>query len=726
MARRHTNAILILLLASTAWVLGDTNGTWPPRAWLVDALVREVPGLLASQDPATGRFGGEPWGCQSQHAILPLAVAWATADPSNPHAHSEAVLTAICRGGDALVEAQDEEGAWAFPRRGQPAARLHLPWTYSRWVRAYGLIRDAMPAESRARWEDGLRRGFRAVRRGLDGPVQGIATHQAMALYLAGQALDEPGWQEAAARTLARVVAAQDPAGFWAENYGPALGSNMAFVEALGVYYAASGDASVLDALERAARFHAATLWPDGTPIAGIDERQIYHRERSVGNVGFSHTAAGRGYLLAQTEALRAADQPISAEYAAAMLLHGGSGPAEAALARVEAGQVVLGDHKAVVQRSRPWQLSFSAYCCPVSRQRWVLDRQNLVDVFHDDLGLILGGGNSKLQPLWSTFTVGDPQAVRHRPGDTSPEFTPRTDLRWVPTRGTLDVSKALPALELAYHDHTGRVSLEAAGLDGLRLAYTAVVHGGRRFEAHVPFLKRRGRLRFASGLQVYLSEEKACFSAEQTGAWFEWDGLRVGIPPGATLHWPARAYNPYARDGKAPLQHAKLVMTLPFTQAGQSFPVDLQPVPPPDLSGVLHEARRLPVTSRTDSRLKALDDLGSFLLAASRPGDSMTFSLPVETSGTYEFLVDLVMAPSYGVVQFSLDGTPVGEPFDAYAPELDVSGPVSLGEVLLVEGRHDIGVAISGRNPKASNCFVSVRSFRLKPRPAAPAPAAP
>lgn len=93
-----------------------------------------------------------------------------------------------------------------------------------------------------------------------------------------------------------------------------------------------------------------------------------------------------------------------------------------------------------------------------------------------------------------------------------------------------------------------------------------------------------------------------------------------------------------------------------------------------------------------------------------------MTFTIPVAASGTYELLTDFGMSPGYGVAQVSLDGTPVGEPFDGYAPEVDQSGPVSMGEVLVSAGRHELGVTVTGRNRRASGCAVSVRSVRLRP----------
>jgi hypothetical protein len=685
-----------------------------------------VSSILKTQDPETGRFGGDPWTCTDQNVIFPLAAAWAIEDAANPHHHDAGVLRAVCRGGEVLVAAQDAQGMWTFRRKDNSTwGQIHMPWTYSRWVRAYALVRDAMPPATRDSWEAGLQRGFRGIRRQMDGPVHSLATHHAMALYLAGQCFANRDWQEAAERFLAKVAEAQDAAGFWSENCGPVVGHNLAYLEALGIYYSASGDAAVLAALERGARFHAAMLWPDGTAVATVDERHAYSRERTLGNVGFSHTPAGRGFLLGQTRPLREQGRSVSADFAASMLVHGGQGTGQAVGIQGDQGHFVLGDQKALILRQAPWQLCFSAYSCPVPRNRWVQDRHNAVGVFLDGLGVIIGGGNTKLQPYWSTFTVGDPDEVRHRPGDANPDFTPRTETRWVPTRGALDPDPDRPSLDLTYHDHVGRVAAEFVATGELRLSYEAVALAGQRFEAHVPFLRRQGRVRFATGQSLYLTEEPVVLSATQMGDWFEWDGLHVGLPAGAALRWPARQHNPYAKDGSAPLASAKLVLVLPFSAAVRRHVLTLRRAQH-DTPGRVYESRHLPVVSKTETRIRPLDDLGSLLLGATRPGDSMSFTLAVETTGTYELLADFVLFPRYGIVQVSVDGTPVGPAFDAYAPEFDVSGPVSIGEVLLTAGKHEVGVAVTGRNPRADGYLVSVRTFRLRPVPdAEPKPAA-
>ena len=93
-----------------------------------------------------------------------------------------------------------------------------------------------------------------------------------------------------------------------------------------------------------------------------------------------------------------------------------------------------------------------------------------------------------------------------------------------------------------------------------------------------------------------------------------------------------------------------------------------------------------------------------------------MVFSLPIDRSGVYELLAEFVTFPGYGIAQLSVDGQPLGVPFDAYAPELDVSELISFGRVELAAGTRAVGVKLVGKNDNATGYFISVRNFVLRP----------
>src|SRR5207237_6675847 len=151
-----------------------------------------------------------------------------------------------------------------------------------------------------------------------------------------------------------------------------------------------------------------------GTPVETVDERNVYQPTLFASNVGFSFSLEGRGLLWRQTELRKTKKQPeVGNDAAAAFILYGEIGPAIPPPDASSQPLQVLSDHNAMTRRDGPWFACLSAYHTSVSQSRWYPDRQNLLSVFHDKTGLIVGGGSTKLQPLWSTFTVGDVSLLR-------------------------------------------------------------------------------------------------------------------------------------------------------------------------------------------------------------------------------------------------------------------------------------------------------------------------
>jgi hypothetical protein len=540
---------------------------WHFKAEFLPQLVAAVPGILRSQDPATGRFGSGVWIVTDQNVLLPLAAAWSLDAPGNPHGHSAALLEAIMAGGDALIADQDADGMWVFRKKDSSTwGNIYMPWTYSRWIRAYGLIRDAMPPERRARWEEALTLGYEGIARTALNRIHNIPAHHAAALYLVGQLLDRPAWCRQAADFLARVAAEQNEGGFWSEHMGPVVSYNFVYVDALGSYYALSGDGRVLPALERSARFHASFTYPDGSKVETVDERNPYHEGVTMPNVGFSFSPEGRGYVRQQWERLRAAGHPLSADLAASFLLYGEEGPTAEAPGEKSFHHSILGQNDAVVHREGPWFACLSGYSCPVTENRWMQDRQNFLSLFHDRAGLIVGGGNTKLQPRWSTFTAGDTSLLTHRPGDESPTFTPPAGLLHVPTATTLDADSL--TLSLRYGATPCRVSIHLLEPNKARLSYAVEGEPDRPVAAHVTLLPHLGETwETASGQRGTLGAESFQLAPGAAGAWFSHHGWRIVLPPDASVTWPALPHNPYRKDGRAEPEEGRIVVTLLFSR---------------------------------------------------------------------------------------------------------------------------------------------------------------
>ncbi|MFW6600425.1 hypothetical protein ACQBAU_18125 [Propionibacteriaceae bacterium Y2011] len=541
--------------------------------------IARIPELLASQDPTTGRFGTQPFIVTDQNALWPLAVAW-SAQPDdgleNPYFHSPEVLDAIIAGGDALIEVSDEAGMFEFRKKDNSTwGQIYMPWTYSRWIRAWALIRDAMPADRRMAWDASLTKAVDGiVATALTLPVRNIPAHHAMGVYRASQVLDRDDWRAAAVEYLHQTVDDQDPAGFWSEHCGPVVRYNFVYIDALGAYYGMSRDPYVLPALERAAAFHANFTYPDGTTVETIDERNVYHHTPASSSVGFTASPVGRGYLrwlnrLGPAGVLGPnSGSTARADALASVIAYGQPGPAEQPAAERDEHRFVLGDSDAQVERHVPWFVALSAYSCPpLPTNRWIQDRQAHLSVFHDQVGLVLSGSNTRLQPRWSTFTVGDTSLMVHT-GEEEPDFDAPPGLAHLPARATLAADGL--GVDLEYAGVPCSVRVDLAG-NGATVRYAVQGTSDRPMAAHAGFVPHLGEPWQAGEHTGVLADEPIRLTGAECDGSFAHHGWRVSMPPDAVLEWPVLPHNPYAKDGSAPLGEGRVVITVPLATPGQA-----------------------------------------------------------------------------------------------------------------------------------------------------------
>jgi hypothetical protein len=361
---------------------------------------------------------------------------------------------------------------------------------------------------------------------------------------------------------MMKVVAAQSEGGYWSEGGGPVVAYDFVYIDALGTYYAVSGDQRVLPSLEKTARFHRYFTYPDGSNVETIDQRNPYHDTPAAGNVGFTFTPVGRAYLRNQWARQEGGLDP---DLMASLILYGEEGPIADSPAEDSFVLREAGTDRAAVIRQGPWFLCLSAYTTPIVESRWIQDRQNLVSIFHDRTGLILGGGNTKLQPAWSNFTVGDTSLLRHIPGDENPDFLPKGELYTVPSAAKL-IMAPVPGLELTYGPENCHIQIGI--LDDCKVEYRiqSTARSGKPVAAHLTLLPRLGKpLATSAGTETLLSEEPIELNPAQIGGWVTHAGCRIHLPQSATLHWPALPHNPYRKDGRAGASEARIEIRIPL-----------------------------------------------------------------------------------------------------------------------------------------------------------------
>jgi hypothetical protein len=173
-----------------------------------------------------------------------------------------------------------------------------------------------------------------------------------------------------------------------------------------------------------------------------------------------------------------------------------------------------------------------------------------------------------------------------------------------------------------------------------------------------------------------------------------------IDVTYAATSYW-------YARHGtRAPDDDFKPV----FQEEVRAFP---QLPPPYRIAGAL-EGETLKVLGKSGDFEVGPQDMAPFAdgqwsgdshlwVRPPKQGEWVDLEVPVAADGKYRVVVYLTKARDYGIVQFSLDGRPLGKPIDCFnSPTVVSTGPIDLGEVELKKGKATLRGEVVGTNAKS------------------------
>ena len=200
-----------------------------------------------------------------------------------------------------------------------------------------------------------------------------------------------------------------------------------------------------------------------------------------------------------------------------------------------------------------------------------------MVSIFHDKTGLILGGGNTKLQPTWSSFTVGDVSLLSHKPGDTSPDFLPKGDLHHVPSAAKLVLDSTF-GLDLTYGPETCRIRVQPVDEKTFEYTIEATSNSDLPTAAHLTLIPHmNATLETGAGQSIKITDEALSVSPEKLGGRVTYAGYRLHLPPTASLHWPALPHNPYRKDGRATAEEGRIEIRIPLDEARSCHKITLK-----------------------------------------------------------------------------------------------------------------------------------------------------
>ena len=523
----------------------------PLKSLIMEALVNGAPEVLDSLDEETGRFvvdGG--WGITSQDVIYPLALLYKTEDPANPYRGDERFKEAALLGGDCIRRFQYEDGRVEFLKSdGSRWGATYMPWTMYHWLETYILLRDEMDEERRRDWCEGLTLALNGMKREIKkAHVHNITTWKGMTLYRAGRFFNRRDLMDVGRSMVRRAVEAQDKAGFWPEHGGPTTHYNLVYIHSLGLYYEFSGDERVLESLRRALEFQIAFTYPDGALVETVDGRVKYGPSVSTSAIAaFTLFPKGRRYArflltrMKERGQLRCCTASLATAY---RYVHTGSEEEIPQDRRFYKVSPLNG--KALVKREGSWFYCLSAFLTKPTPNRWGMDRQNYLSLWHEASGLIIGGGNSKNQPGWSNFVVHDHGRTLH-----------------MADAARISSGKDVDMLDLLYGQVHCKISVYTVSDGEALIEYStaSVREPERPIQYNLTLHMVPGEtIKASSGLERRLDEEEVIIP--KVSGWVAHKNWRVEFDREVSLKWPVRPFNPYHKRGIAPLSMAACTLS--------------------------------------------------------------------------------------------------------------------------------------------------------------------
>jgi len=364
------------------------------------------------------------------------------------------------------------------------------------------------------------------------------ATWHGLLFYEAGVYFNREDWVDFARDFFARyIVPTQRADGVWPEGDGIVVNYSMVTAQAVSLYAEHSGDADALACMGRALGFFKFLSLPDGSSSIAADCRMRYSARPFVFlPPSFLRSEAGRQLCLdrmigccEQVKMSKASDNGAQglAFYAAYVQClfdwtDGDDILTETSPADIAVGRVGDSDWTGFLS----WQL------IDEQASRFILDTQHFMELWHEKSGYLIGGGNSKYMPRFST--------IRRK----------NSGRAYIPDLAGCVEETATQVLSVYTFDRD--LIQVRLSLDGGKCRIGFVIlenHSGADYEAGFMLLLKAGEeIVFADESIEVLPLALINQNLDHNG--FVWRDREFETPTGAILEYPMIPHNPYTQHG--------------------------------------------------------------------------------------------------------------------------------------------------------------------------------
>ena len=364
------------------------------------------------------------------------------------------------------------------------------------------------------------------------------ATWHGLLFYEAGRYFGKQEWVDFATTFFATyIIPTQRSNGVWPEGDGIVVNYSLVTTQAVSLFAEASGDGKALASMARALGFFNYFSLPDGSSGVAGDCRMRYHARPMVFlPPSFLRGDAGRQLWFDRVTGYRASldESELVDNAAQGLAFYGASvhalfewGDGDEVLdvvtpEDVPVGRVDVGDWTGFLS----WQLT------PEHVSRFILDAQNFIEVYHAESGYLIGAGNSKYMPRFSTV----------RRVNAGRAYIPET-------AECVEQGDGRVLTVYSFGADQVQVSLSVAA-EGCRIgAQILSADAEAEYEFGVMLAFKKGE-HVMVGDKVVEIMPLAMISHRFGEAGLVWRDRSFDVPQGAVLDYPLIPHNPYTQHG--------------------------------------------------------------------------------------------------------------------------------------------------------------------------------
>jgi len=204
------------------------------------------------------------------------------------------------------------------------------------------------------------------------------------------------------------------------------------------------------------------------------------------------------------------------------------------------------------IRKTSPWVVALSGIIdTQAINSQFYLDRQAHLSVYHEKLGPIISGANSKRQPELATFSEKLMGQVVH-----------------MPLSSRLQMSDKQDRLSLAFNTFFSDLYIPRPTNDELSIRFVISGRGTPAEEPRVTLqlcMKAGETLETGAGRKFTLSADRIELQAADIGGWIRHHGWKMKVDPTARLIWPVYPHNPYANAPETNIEYAVGALSVPL-----------------------------------------------------------------------------------------------------------------------------------------------------------------